>query len=77
MSDTLISQARTASQIDVSDSVALLDKIDDSMVGQKRTVAKMYVVQILTQKTYGSDRLICNESTFGQDEVPHSWCCRD
>lgn len=77
MSDALVSQPRTASQINISDSVALLDKIDDSIVGQELAVAEMYVVQILTQKTYSSNGLIGDVTTFGQNEVPHSWCGRD
>ena len=69
MPNTSICQARAACQVDVSDSVAGFDELNDGVIGQVDAVAKVNVVQVLGQFADCRNGSICDMSAFGKDQV--------
>ena len=69
MLNTLIGEPITASKINVSNSVASLDKSDNSVIRQVYAMTKVDVVQVLAQTTNCRDSAICDVSAFGEYEI--------
>jgi hypothetical protein len=69
MANAGIRQTRAACQVNVADAVAGFDKLNDGIIGKIGTVAKVDVVQVLSQLANGGDGAVRDVFTLGQDEV--------
>ena len=69
MTDTSVCESGTTGKVNVSNSVALLDKFDDSVIAEEGTMTQVDVVQIFSQGTDGLDCLICDELTLGKNKI--------
>ena len=73
--NTSIRQPSAAGQINVSDSVASLDQIDNSRVSYVGTVSQVNVMEILREFTDRVDRAIGDISTLGQHKISQARSC--
>jgi hypothetical protein len=62
-----------ASQVNVTDAVTGFDELNDGLVRDRGTVAKMDIVQVLPKFGNRQDCTICDTPAFCQHEVPQAW----
>lgn len=70
--DGLVREVLATAQINVSDSVAAMDKPLDGIIRDVATVAEMDVVKILSKPRNGIDSRVGNVATLGQDKIAES-----
>lgn len=69
----LIRQVNATTQVDVADTIALLNQALHSLVCHIHTMTQVYIVQILAQLGNGEDSLICDVPALGEYDIAKTW----
>ena len=65
----IVCEIGTACQINVANSVAQLDKLNNTCISDPRAVSQVNVVQVLPKPCYGQYGAVCNVATLVEDEI--------
>ena len=64
-----IRQLDATAQVNISNPITTLDQLDDSLICDMIAVAKMDIMEVLAQFTYGVDGNICDISALCQNQI--------
>lgn len=69
MDHRFVCQVLAASQVDISNPVAMLDEMPKTIIGDPYTMSQMDVMKVLTQLGDGQNTSVSNVAAFGENQI--------